>query len=707
MNFLRRICLTLLIPGVMFIAGCAETPSFQKVKNLDKTTNVVLITLDTTRADHLGCYGYESANTSNTDRTARSGVLCEKAFAPTPLTLPSHTSILTGLYPYSAKVHNNGTYVLSESAKTLAEIFGENDYKTAAFLSAFPLDSQYGLDQGFEVYSDDFSKGGRESSIFFQERSSYRTTDLATAWLRENKDNPFFMWIHYFDPHKPYEPPEDYKSRYSGNPYDGEIAYMDENMGRLFGILKELGLKSDTLVVITADHGESLGEHGEDSHGFFTYNSTLYVPLIFSYPGVLPGGKRISVNTSVLDIAPTVTSICNLESSVDFEGIDLLPGIFGKELNRNSPLFFESYLPYENFGWDKLEGVISGKWKFIETAENELYNLEKDWSEENNLADEYSTKEKKLRTKLTEMKKTASDKIKPQKSGHLSGKQARKLKSLGYIGAGSGMGDTGKKELKDPKKMIEGMKYIKAGEAHFSNENWDKTITAFEKVLKLDKDNCYALTMTGKAYASKGDEKKAEEFHKRALKEKKGYTQALINLGAVYVTAGRAEKAIKLCKRALEKNPTSSLAHANLSFAYQNLGNKEKAFKHLRAAIKYDPYRAEHYLQLGNLYRDDGQFEKAEEMLKEYQKLKPNDIEVEIALGAVYFKQKLYLKTIRHFNELLDKQPNKLIAYYYIGTSHKRLGNTSKAKEYLKTFVENWKGKEKFLKAARKEYEKL
>ncbi len=703
----KNIC-CMFILAISLFSGCSnsEDTSGEKREKADKPFNVIIFTLDTTRADSLGCYGNSRGTSPNIDKLAKEGVVFEKCFAPAPLTLPSHASIMTGKYPYSHKVRNNGTYVLSDKAMTVAEILKNKGYKTKAIIASFPLDSQYGLNQGFDDYDDNLMEGGRNSDVFFQERDASVIATRAVKWISSNKEEQFFLWLHFFDPHMPYNKHSVFGDKYSDKPYLGEVAYLDLQIGRVVEALEECQLKEETLLVFVGDHGESLNEHGEDSHGFFTYNSTLHVPFIMNLPGLIPSARRVEKNTTVVDIFPTVLKLCNISTGCTFDGKDLSDEIFGTASTEDSrSIYFESYLAYENFGWNKLQGIITDNYKFIKTTRNELYNIEQDWREEKNIIkleeDKSAGMEELLALMLSDDAGSSSENVKA-----LSPAEMEKLKSLGYLGAGTAFSG-GNEILQDPKDMIKVLKYIKAGEFHFSERDWESTLKSFGKVLEVDENNVYALTMTGKTYANMGDIDKAEKYHLKALNVKPDFYTAMTNLAAVYSDNGKEKEALELCRKVLNANPCDPIALTAMGSAYEKQGNLDDAVNCYEKALGYDPYFQENMLKLGNLYSENGQYSNAEKILSEYLEMNPDDFRTKIAIGAVYFKVGLNTKTIEYFQNILKEKPNKLIAYYYIGLSNSELGNRQEARKYLKVFVENWRGKEVFLNKARKVYEKL
>ena len=275
-------------------------------------SNVLLITMDTTRADRLGSSGYPAASTPNLDSLAGSGVSFADAYSPVPLTLPAHCTILSGLYPLAHKVRNNGNYSLPGQVTTLAEMLGRRGYQTSAFVSSFVLDSRFGLGRGFSVYDDDFASGGAKT--YRSERNADAVLAAFSRWLAGRAQGRFFSWVHFFDPHAPYDPPEPYRQRFAGSLYDGEIAFMDHAIGGIMALLKEKGLLADTLVVVAGDHGEAFGEHGEFGHQVFCYGENLRVPLIFNAPGHLPKNLRLRQAACLTDILPTILDFLQARS---------------------------------------------------------------------------------------------------------------------------------------------------------------------------------------------------------------------------------------------------------------------------------------------------------------------------------------------------------------------------------------------------------
>jgi len=388
--------------------------------------NVLLITIDTLRADRLGCYGSRLPETPNIDRLAERGVLFTRAFANTSTTLPSHANILLGVTPNYHGVHENLNFVVSGKLLTLAEHLKKNGYFTGAFVGAYPLDSRFGLSQGFDTYDDDYDRVHRVN-LSSLERTADSVVDAALEWL-ESRASPWFLWVHCWDPHSPYDPPEPFKTQFKGHLYEGEVAYVDHALGKLFKHLDESGLYGSTLVIFTGDHGESLGQHGEETHGFFAYNSGIWIPLIISYPGARPGGVEDYV--SHVDIFPTVCDVLGIEIPPSIQGGSLLQALNGKKL-PDKLIYFESLYPYYSRGWAPIRGFIHKKEKYIDSPLPEVYDLEDDFDELKNLA-----REKNIAPFKSQLKNII-DALTP--SGRIDASQKpdretrERLASLGYI----------------------------------------------------------------------------------------------------------------------------------------------------------------------------------------------------------------------------------------------------------------------------------
>lgn len=338
--------------------------------------DLILITLDSTRPDRLGCYGNRDIKTPTLDRLAAEGVIFSNAIATASTTLPTHASMFTGLYPHNHGVRTNGLYRLAEEQRTIAEILKEKGYNTAAFVSAFVLAKQFGLDQGFAHYDD--AMGSSTTVGGYAERLGHHTTDRAIEWLGTKPSGPYFLWVHYYDPHQAHSPPSPFFEQ-NPHPYDGEVAFMDYELGLLLDKVKATS-RDEPLIIVVADHGESLGEHGERTHGHLAYDATLRIPLIMHAPETLGGPHHISTRVSQVDLLPTIASLLDLRVPRQLDGLDLT-----RAPEPGRPMLAEAVEGQANFGWAGLAALYLGPLKYIEGPKPELYDLEQDPLEENNL----------------------------------------------------------------------------------------------------------------------------------------------------------------------------------------------------------------------------------------------------------------------------------------------------------------------------------
>ena len=438
-----------IILSALCVTGVLTWFAIERIRT-PKIRNIVLISIDTCRADHLSCYGYPEQTTPNIDAFAQGATRFEKAITPVPITLAAHSSMLTGTIPPAHGVHNNIGYKLAPSNITLAELLKENDFHTSAIVSSFVLDQKWGLAQGFDTYQDSFKK--ELHSRFGIERKGDETTQAALDWLDSRRKEKSFLFLHYYDPHISYSPPEPFASKFAGNPYAGEIAFTDHCIGQVIQKLKDLRLYDSTLLIITGDHGEMLGEHGEATHTYFIYESAIRVPLIVKLPGQKEGAV-ITQPVGLVDIVPTICSLLKIDAPSQIDGMDLSPLLAGE-----IPESYERYIYSESMGpvrigVSPLMAISTDRWKYIQAPRPELYNLDADPGEEHNLVEQEHQRARILEDKLQEileqsMREDTDNRIK------LDDESLRRLESLGYI-AGKAEGEIvfdGNKD--DPKDFV-------------------------------------------------------------------------------------------------------------------------------------------------------------------------------------------------------------------------------------------------------------
>ena len=413
--------------------------------------NVLLITLDTTRADRLGCYGYSAAKTPVLDRLAQQGVLFERAYAPVPLTLPSHASMLTGLYPPEHGLRNNGQGALPSGLPTLATELQAAGYETGAFVAAFVLDHKFGLQRGFETYNDDLSTADPSLDGHHQYRDGGLVINAALRWLRPRSSKPFFCWVHLFDPHYPYLTHEDrFGTQFQDRPYDAELAYVDDEIGRLIAALRKSGALEHTIIVVVGDHGESLGEHGELSHAMTVYDATLRVPLLVVSPRESQPGHRVAEPVSLVDLTPTVLDLLGKRPLPQASGRSLRAAVRGEPLTT-LPCYAETDEPYHAGHWSPLRALITQQWKYIRSPKAELYDLLADPQELLNLATKSPDQLQKLEGELTAWEERMNQRLAGNVA--LTEQERRALSGLGYASHHKPNGEE-ERPLRDVKDML-------------------------------------------------------------------------------------------------------------------------------------------------------------------------------------------------------------------------------------------------------------
>ncbi|UCC38417.1 MAG: sulfatase [Candidatus Aminicenantes bacterium] len=435
-----------------FFFTCKSSDEAPEESRIIEKPNIIFISIDTLRADRLACYGYEKIKTPNIDFIAKRGVLFTQAICQVPVTLPSHASMFTGLNPTSHNVRENGTFRLDNSERTLAEILKESGYNTAAFIGGFPLDSRFGLDKGFDFYDDDLSDRkdqetiqgkiswqGHKVSTF--ERKAISVVESAIKWLSSNKESSCFLFIHLFDPHASYSPPAPFKKLYAHQPYDGEVAYVDYCLGKFFKKLEKWKILKDALIIITSDHGESLGEHNYWGHGKKLFEPSLRIPLIISFPSKMLQPKAVNGLVRSIDIMPTILELLDQEKVTEIQGVSLLPLMSDEEEKKlNLASYGETFFPRLRFGEEELRSYRTERWKYIrlikdnKTVREKLFDLQNDPEEIQDCAKKEEKKTQEFASLLARVIEN-DRKLAVNKNTFfaMDEETRRKLKSLGYI----------------------------------------------------------------------------------------------------------------------------------------------------------------------------------------------------------------------------------------------------------------------------------
>ncbi len=628
------------------LACVREEPPPAQTAHLDfSQQNLLVITIDTLRPDRLGSYGYPGAETPHLDRLAAEGVRFANCYAAAPLTLPSHAALFTGRYPFAVNVRNNGTYFLRDDEVTLAELFRQRGFATSATVAAYVLTSKFGLAQGFDAY-DDALDADQLLRTFTSEIPAAEVVRRFRRWLDGHGTRRFFAWVHFYDPHLPYAPPGEWAERFAGDPYSGEVAYVDAHVGLVLEALEARGLLASTLVVAASDHGEAFGEHGEQGHGVFCYEESIRVPLIVRGSG-LEAGAVIDDRVQLVDLMPTLLELYRIAPPPGIQGRSFAPLLRGEPGGEPAPVYFESLLPQEDKNWAPLTGVLAAGHKYIALPEPELYDLAADPQERQNLFRERRRTAHELDQTLRELLRSATA---GEGRRELSADDDRQLRSLGYVSSSSLRSQT----MIDPKKGIavdQGLKRarvaLEAGDPQGAAAVLDELRSRFadiempelyylrHEVAVARADEAAALAALGEG-AERFPE--AEQFpFKRALylfdRERYGevealsrellaknpkHSQALILLGRVAEKRGDGAGALGFYRQALEIEPQSAALRKRFAEALVRageLGQALEVYEQLAAAGTFDNDGGE-LCKIAMLNSRFGRLDRAEELFR-------------------------------------------------------------------------------------------
>jgi len=589
--------------------------------------NVLLITLDTTRADCLECYGHEEVKTPFINALAEEGTLFEQCTTSAPITLPAHASLLTATHPFVHGVRNNGQIVVDSRNTSLAEILESRGYATCARTAAFVLHSCFGLNQGFQDYQDvdqeekpggskqtqgglgdplppgTTGKGGAFAAALAEpswdiEKPANVLADSAIDWLRSHAENddsqPFFLWVHFYDPHSPFEPPRRFREAYPEEPYLGEIAFTDEQLGRILDVLDELDLSGRTLVVLVGDHGEGLGQHEEPTHTCFLYDTTLSVPLIFRAPDVVPENSRISSQVRIIDVAPTILEILGIDPMKDVQGGSLLP-LIREERSSGFAAYSETFVPSFEYQLSHLRSIRIDGWKYIHAPLPELYRVKDDPGETRNVATENPKLVSKMRGLLKEMLAAAPPPAEDEPSSALSPEDRERLMALGYMG-GLAQGKPSGRELDlfepsagDPKNYARELRLVTQGLGSMRHSRFNKAIELLSEAARLQPSWRVPRELIAISLTELGRKQEAVALFEEILEEDPENAGTNTRLAILHAEMGNRSKARHHHREALRANPELPDARKWLTQDALRRGRHDEALAELRAAIKHAP----------------------------------------------------------------------------------------------------------------------
>ncbi len=689
----------------------AAPPLLRSAKNAD----VLLITLDTTRADHLGCYGGDPEATPNLDRLARRGALFENAIATAPITLPSHTSMLTGLYAIHHGIRNNGMFSLTEGTQTLAEVLHGRGYATGAFVSAAVLADRYGLDRGFDVYDDDLSQGRSSGRHSVPERRGDLTVAAALDWLQQVPEGrPFFCWLHLYDPHSPYDPPPDTRRRFPGDPYTGEISFADALVGKVLDRLEGLGRLSRTLVSVIADHGEGLGEHGEQTHAILLYGATMHVPWVLAGPHI-PAGLRVETPVSGADVAPTLAALVAAPppNRHDLDGLSAVPLLTGGGGSRQQrTLYSETLLPRYQYGWQPLYAVRRGQWELVSGRRRELFDIDHDPRELTDVAGAEQAVTEALVADLEEYVGSEAESPTAGARLELSRSEVDQLQALGYLGADA----VPRPDPPDPRDLIGAHVAMERARSLSSRGHAEEAIAALDSMLAEDPGNVSAITLRAQltfqlgrfdeaqqtierclavdpdnatAYATMARLELARKHPQRALQaaragsHARGAFETLNVLQAEALSAlGRRDEAIALLEQRLEEHPNDADLLAARARQALTRGDQDDAERLLRRAVAADALHGESSLTLATLLEDTGRSAEAAQVLEDLLRIDPGNPGALAALGRVRLADPERARP--YLEEAVRLNPSRFEPLVSLGICYLKLELTDKAEAALR-----------------------
>ncbi len=677
-SFLPR---ALLLLGLALLLGSC-------LQNKPPRPNILIITVDTLRADRVGCYGYAGGLTPNVDALAKDGVVFERGVAQVPLTWPSHAAIFTGTYPFHNGVQDFTGQPLSDRFRTLAESLKDHGYATGAVVSSFVLDRSWGLARGFESYDDAFA--GQEflqKNLGLVERRAEESVNHAVGWLEAHPNQPFFFWLHLYDPHSPYNPPEPFRSQYAKQPYEGEIAYADSQLGRLFAWLRHApnGLYDNTLIVFLSDHGESLGEHGEREHGFFVYDSTVRVPLVLKPPKSAGlAVQRVADTIETIQVGPTVLDLAGVQDPIQkqFQAASLVPLVIGKPHGPVRPAYSETFYPANSFGWSPLRSVQTVRYHYIEAPEQELYDHQTDPLENHNLAAKNANVGTSLRAQLNQL--LANYPAPATFSGGIaSGTSAtpevlEKLRSLGYVAYRAPAGPNAK--LADPKDKLPVFQDVLLATDQIQTGNFAAARSLLSIVQRKEPRLYLIPFLLGEAASHDAQWKEAEKQFGRAAALNPSFEQARMGLARALGFQGKIAQAKDLLGTLLTTNPQNFRAWFLLSQieAPNDLKSSREA---LGKVIAIQPNFALAYRDRGLLSIREQTYVSGAEDLSRAADMGLRDVMTYNSLGICYSRMNRLDEAVESYRRAIAADPSYAQAHLNLGFAYERITQPEMSKK--------------------------
>lgn len=645
--------------------------------------NVILVTIDTVRADHLGCYGYKQIQTPTIDGLANDGIVFERAISQVPLTWPSHAAILTGTYPFQNGVQDFTGQPLAPQFRSVVEELKEHGYATGAVISAFVLDRSWGLARGFDFYDDAFApEAFLNRDLGLIERRAGESVTRALGWARKNSRKPFFLWLHLYDPHSPYDPPEPYRSQYKGSPYDGEIAYADHELGRLVSWLKANRLYDKSMIVFLSDHGEALKEHGEHEHGFFIYNSTLHIPLIVK-PAVAQGfqPRRVSRAVETTSIPRTLLSGAGVKMGIEKQFHS--KGLLDAAAEHEDQAYSETFYPFSSFGWSPLRSLETSRFHYIDAPSPELYDVVADPQEKNNLVSTQTATVAVLKEKLSTISRQNMFQPADSADSGMSPDALDKLRALGYVAYRSPVSlQKLVSGLPDPKdKLWELNAILEAGDAFRAGDTSSgKALLA--QTEQKDPQMYVVPFMLGEAAAREGKWEEATEAFQKCLRLNPDFDQAMTGLAQARFKQGDLEGAKSSLDSALKRNPQNYRAWFELG-SLQSKADRVSAVSAYEKSVAIQPNFALAWRELGILQSRQQNYIAAANSLFRAVVLGLDDAKVFNFLGIAYSRTNRHGKAVEAYQRALQIDPQLAEAHLNLAYAYEQIHKpTLASKQY-------------------------
>jgi len=640
---MRRLCL-------LFLVVVLGASTFARAE----APNIILITVDTTRADRMGFLGCKKGLTPNIDVLARQGVVFEKAYSQAPLTPVSHATIFTGTYPQFHTVTDFG-HPLPALLPFVPEILQKTGYHTAAFIGSLILDPKAnmapGFDRGFDFFDAGFhpKRGPTEDRYHSVERRAGDVVGHAIGWMNKNRQSPFFIWIHLYDPHAPYDPPAPFDKRFADD-YDGEIAYADSALGKLFSYLRQRGLYDRALIAMMSDHGESLGAHGESMHGIFLYDETIRVPLVFKLPGDLLAGRRVGSRVRLVDVAPTLLSMLSLPLPPTFQGESLVPLMkpsmkSGQKPTADLPAYAETDYPHRAFGWSSIRSMRTGKYLFVRAPRRELYDESRDQGAEHNLAVTSPAVAETLQAQLDQFREHTSSYHEKPEPASVSSEQSENLSALGYVGPTPGTSSTDPLQGADPKDKIGISNILHEGMIAVEDGRYSEAIPMLQHV--LDDSPLIAV--------------------------------AQMQLGIALARVKRYSEAIVALRKSVQLMPDSTPAQYELGLALFETGAWQESVPYFEFVAKKRPKFPDAQYSLASVYARVKRVPEAVELLQQVIQLNPEHFRANLLLGRILFLQGNPLGALNNLEKATQVQPDSREAHLFLADAYAQLGRIADA----------------------------